>query len=113
MFSISETYFAELHTLNASRLTDLHESYKSCFPHSMDVFVSHTDYARMILDIESIAGEGHPETSTTYSTDTYLWSEFHPRNSHMYRNGQLVLATKIGFKNSRHALQFKLKWFQS
>lgn len=113
MYSISETYYAELHTLSLPEMSHLKDSFKRNFPWTIDVFVSQQDYARMVEDCNELAGDGHPESTTEYQNKSHGWSEYHPKNSHVYKNGAILLHTLVGFASRKAAMQFKLKWFQN
>ena len=112
MYSISESYFVQLHGLNMPGLNNLWTSFNEQFPYSMELYLDQEDYNRMCDDAYELAGQGHPECILGYSNDAFSWSEYHPKNSHVYKNGAIVLATRIGFQSQRAAMQFKLKWFQ-
>ncbi len=113
MFSISESLYADLHLLSFEGIRELFNSFTQSFPFSMDLLVSKRDYDRMVEDARGLAGEEHPECSTQYNSKEYLWSEYHPLNNHVYKNGDILLQTKIGFVSREAAMLFKLKWFQS
>lgn len=113
MFSISESYFAELHNLGMSKVKSLRESFEASFPYSMEIMVDKAEYQRMVEDANELAGVGHPESINVYSCRNFQWSEYHPKNSHVYRNGAILLSTLVGFTHRIPAMQFKLKWFQS
>jgi len=112
MFSISESLYVELHLLRFEDIKEIQASFEEVFPYTMEVFLTESDYHRMVEDARELAGEEHPERAAIFSDD-YNWGEYHPTKTHVYRNGQLLLQTKIGFKHRNAALQFKLKWFQS
>lgn len=112
MFSISESYFAELHMLSNQELKDLQGSYVKNFPYRMAINVPFGDEEQMLADAVELAGEEHPETSTEYCDD-YSWSCYHPTVTNTYEDHQVLTCFIIGFKNQRDALQFKLRWFKS
>ncbi len=111
MYSISETYYAELHTLDLTQMNHLMDSFKRNFPWTINVFVSQTDYSRMVEDASDLAGAGHPESVVGYCNSKHGWSEYHPKNSHVYKDGKILLHTLVGFATRKAAMQFKLKWF--
>ena len=113
MFTISESLYAELHKMNFDQIQTLHDSFVASFPHKVQLYIPAIDVLQAITDLEEIAGPGHPESSTTYSSDVFQWSEYHPTGSAIVRDGSMLMVSTIGFAKASDAIQFKLKWFKS
>jgi hypothetical protein len=110
MFSISESYFAELHNLSNADLKELFVSFTTAFPFVVDVLISPMEYDTMLAEAQEISGFGHPKSTRPYKSDKFKWSEYHPSSTSIWTKNRLMMSGKIGFKTASDAIRFKLKW---
>jgi hypothetical protein len=106
MSSLPEVYFAEIHQLSFDQIDKLLNSFRVSFPFSYDLFVAKSD--DLLQETQSVFGNPHPPTTAIYESD-FRWSIYHPMLSYqMTEGGILTECVRIGFKDPKDAMHFKL-----
>lgn len=107
MTTLPEVYFAEIHQLSFDQIIKLMDSFRAAFPFSYDLYAIQS-VENLLQETESVFGNPHPPTTAIYDSD-FRWSIYHPMLSYqMTENGVLTEFVKIGFKDPKDAMQFKL-----